>query len=137
MDIDSLTTGQVAAILGTTVRTIQQMVDAGVLDASKTAGGHRRVSRSSVDAVLAARRQAAGIVGTDTPLESVETVTTGAAARILEVSISHIHHLVDRGELPAWKTPGGHRRVRKDAVEAFLESQGRQRSIFELEGVAS
>ena len=37
-------------MLGVTVRTVQLMVDRGDLQAWKTPGGHRRISRSSVDA---------------------------------------------------------------------------------------
>ena len=45
-------------MLGMAVRSVQMMVDRGELRAWKTPGGHRRISRASIDAVLAQRRQA-------------------------------------------------------------------------------
>lgn len=44
----TLTTREVAQQLGLAVRSVQLMVDRGDLDAWKTAGGHRRISRESV-----------------------------------------------------------------------------------------
>ncbi|MBP6484172.1 MAG: helix-turn-helix domain-containing protein, partial [Rhodoferax sp.] len=41
-----------AVALGVSVSTVIQWVDSGVLTAWKTEGGHRRVSRDSIDALL-------------------------------------------------------------------------------------
>ena len=49
---DSLTTSQAAALLGVAPHTVQKWVDAGVLRAWKTVGGHRRVAANSVEAML-------------------------------------------------------------------------------------
>jgi len=49
---DSLTTTQAAALLGVAPHTVQKWVDAGVLRAWKTVGGHRRVDANSVEAML-------------------------------------------------------------------------------------
>lgn len=46
---------EVARMLGLAVRSVQLMVDRGELDAWKTPGGHRRISRASVERWLAAR----------------------------------------------------------------------------------
>jgi excisionase family DNA binding protein len=43
------TTREVARLLGMSVRSVQLMVDRGELEAWKTAGGHRRIARTSVD----------------------------------------------------------------------------------------
>jgi excisionase family DNA binding protein len=56
---DDCTTLEVARLLGLAVRSVQLMVDRGELQAWKTPGGHRRISRASVDAWLA-RRPGAG-----------------------------------------------------------------------------
>ena len=45
------TTREAAELLGVSLRTIQLWVDNGVLEAWKTVGGHRRVSRQSIDAL--------------------------------------------------------------------------------------
>lgn len=52
-DGDFLTTREAAELLGVALRTAQLWVEAGTLRAWKTAGGHRRITRESVDAVLA------------------------------------------------------------------------------------
>ncbi|MEK8034808.1 response regulator [Ideonella sp. DXS29W] len=48
-DGDHVTTVEVARQLGLAVRSVQLMVDRGELEAWRTAGGHRRISRASVD----------------------------------------------------------------------------------------
>lgn len=55
---DYLSTREVAEQLGVAVRTVQLWVESGVLRAWKTAGGHRRITRESVEALLAARAAA-------------------------------------------------------------------------------
>ncbi len=56
-DSEFLSTRQAAQRLGVSLGTVQNMVESGVLDAWKTAGGHRRIPASSVDALLAKRRK--------------------------------------------------------------------------------
>lgn len=53
-------TRDVARLLGLAIRSVQLMVDRGELSAWKTAGGHRRISRASVEALLQRRREGAG-----------------------------------------------------------------------------
>ena len=56
-DSEFLSTRQAAQRLGVSLGTVQNMVENGVLDAWKTAGGHRRIPVSSVDSLLARRRK--------------------------------------------------------------------------------
>lgn len=58
---DYLTTRQAAELLGVALRTVQLWVEAGTLSAWKTAGGHRRITRESVQALL--QRQTAARQG--------------------------------------------------------------------------
>jgi len=51
-------TSQAAKMLGVSLGTVQNMVEEGVLDAWKTSGGHRRIKRESVMALLAKRGSA-------------------------------------------------------------------------------
>jgi len=51
-------TKQAAAIIGVSHRTIQLWVESGILQAWKTAGGHRRITMQSVDKLMAQRREA-------------------------------------------------------------------------------
>lgn len=56
---DDCSTVDVAQRLGLAVRSVQLMVDRGELRAWKTPGGHRRISRASVDEWLAQRKPGA------------------------------------------------------------------------------
>ncbi|GGJ69905.1 helix-turn-helix domain-containing protein [Deinococcus aquiradiocola] len=53
-----LTTREAADRLGVSLRTVQQWVEQGALQAYKTHGGHRRILRSSLDRMLAERESA-------------------------------------------------------------------------------
>lgn len=64
---DLLSTREAAQLLGISLRTAQLWVESGVLRAWKTAGGHRRILRASVEAVLAERRNAVGEAPPPTP----------------------------------------------------------------------
>ena len=50
-----------------------------------------------------------------------EWLTLGQAAKYLGVAQSTIRKWTDAGRLPAFKTPGGHRRYRRGDLDAFLE----------------
>lgn len=50
--------------------------------------------------------------------------TTREAARKLGLAVRSVQLMVDRGELEAWKTPGGHRRISQASVDGWLERQG-------------
>jgi excisionase family DNA binding protein len=54
--------------------------------------------------------------------EQVEWLTLGRAAAYLGVAQSTIRKWCDAGTVPAFTTPGGHRRFRKSDLDAFLES---------------
>lgn len=41
-------------------------------------------------------------------------------AKLLEVDESTVRRLSDSGELPCWRTPGGHRRFSADEVQKYL-----------------
>ena len=47
-----MTTREAGELLGVAVRTVQLWVESGVLPAWRTAGGHRRISRSAVDKLM-------------------------------------------------------------------------------------
>lgn len=52
-----------------------------------------------------------------------EHYTTIEVARILGMAVRSVQLMVDRGDLEAWKTPGGHRRISKDSVERWLATR--------------
>ena len=53
-----------------------------------------------------------------------EWLTLGQAARFLGVAQSTIRKWSDNGRVPAFYTPGGHRRYRRSDLETFLERSG-------------
>src|SRR5438132_13934190 len=53
-----------------------------------------------------------------------EWLTLGQAARFLGVAQSTIRKWSDQGRVPAFYTPGGHRRYRRADLDAFLERSG-------------
>jgi excisionase family DNA binding protein len=53
---DVMTTREAGETLGVALRTVQLWVEAGVLPAWRTAGGHRRIARSAVDKLVAERQ---------------------------------------------------------------------------------
>lgn len=71
----TLTTREAANLLGLAVRSVQLMVDRGDLQAWKTSGGHRRITRASVDAWLTRRPAAARSAHKPTPTGWVNPVS--------------------------------------------------------------
>ena len=56
--------------------------------------------------------------------EESEWLTLGQAARFLGVAQSTIRKWSDQGRVPAFYTPGGHRRYRRADLESFLDRSG-------------
>lgn len=56
----------------------------------------------------------------DTPDTDCSTIE---AARLLGLAVRSVQLMVDRGELEAWKTPGGHRRISRASVQAWLDKR--------------
>ncbi len=52
-----------------------------------------------------------------------EYCSTSEAAQMLGVSLGTVQQMVENGLLDAWKTTGGHRRIRISSVEAFLRKR--------------
>ncbi|MBK8165099.1 MAG: response regulator [bacterium] len=52
------------------------------------------------------------------------TMSTTQVAELLGVSAQTIANWIDNGQLPAGRTPGGHRRVSAQDLLAFLETRG-------------
>jgi excisionase family DNA binding protein len=57
----------------------------------------------------------------DTP--APDHYTTIEVARMLGLAVRSVQLMVDRGELSAWKTAGGHRRISRAAVEQWRSGQ--------------
>ena len=53
-----------------------------------------------------------------------EAISTLEAARQLGLAVRSVQLMVDRGELQAWKTPGGHRRIAQASVDRWRSQRG-------------
>lgn len=52
-----------------------------------------------------------------------EHYTTLEVASMLGLAVRSVQLMVDRNELEAWKTPGGHRRISRDSVERWIQTR--------------
>jgi len=68
---DLMTTREAGETLGVAVRTIQLWVESGVLPAWRTAGGHRRIARASVERLMTERAQMLSPMQSTGPLEGL------------------------------------------------------------------
>ena len=64
--------------------------------------------------------------------ERSEWLTLGRAAEYLGVAQSTIRKWCDAGKVPAFTTPGGHRRFRRSDLDAFLEHSRPGASPFQI-----
>src|ERR1041385_8102535 len=60
----------------------------------------------------------------ETPRREPDWLTLGEAARALGVAQGTIRKWSDQGRVPAFYTPGGHRRFRRGDLESFLARSG-------------
>jgi len=88
------TTLEVARLLGLAVRSVQLMVDRGELDAWKTPGGHRRISRASVDRWLAARPKGPGAASSAASPVHAPSAAAAASRVLLIEDSTHYQNLV-------------------------------------------
>ena len=99
---DVVTTREAAQMLGVALRTVQLWVEAGVLRAWKTAGGHRRIMRSSVDELLRQRVVAIG----EAPAEDANTSRQAPRYRVLVVEDEPALLKLFQLQIDGWKLPG-------------------------------
>lgn len=92
---DLMTTREAGEKLGVAVRTVQLWVEAGLLPAWRTAGGHRRIARGAVEALMAERSQ---ILKPSQP-------TPQALLRVLVVEDDPIMLRLTTQVMAAWKLP--------------------------------
>lgn len=95
------TTQRAAEILGVSVSSIQQLVEAGAIDAWKTRGGHRRIPLA---AVLAYKGQH-GSTAPQTPAAPVARAPQRQQATILVVEDNAMQRQLYQIHLAAWHLP--------------------------------
>jgi excisionase family DNA binding protein len=67
---------------------------------------------------------AASLAETEAALGDKRLYTTHDVGRLLQMDASTISKWIDSGKLTAFRTPGGHRRVRAQDLKAFCSSRG-------------
>lgn len=97
---DVLTTTEAAKILGISVRTAQLMIEGGKLPSWKTPGGHRRVLRSAVDAILPGG--ASAVVAAHVASATVLVVTDEAGRPGFEAVLRRIAHITPVFHTDTW-----------------------------------
>lgn len=95
-----VSTREAANLLGISLRTAQLWVESGVLLAWKTSGGHRRILRKSVDALLAERvRQSGGSISSTASskagLKVVVVEDDQDLLRLIELTLSDLPQNID------------------------------------------
>lgn len=119
---DDYSTLEVARLLGMAVRSVQMMVDRGELDAWKTPGGHRRISRESVERWRASRQHRGGETR-PAPLDAAPAAAAAGPATVLLIEDSvHYQNLI--GLLVRQQFPGVTLQVADDGI-AGLAMAGR------------
>jgi len=54
-------------------------------------------------------------------MSSESYCTTLEVAKILGMAVRSVQLMVDRGDLQAWKTPGGHRRITRESLDRWIK----------------
>ncbi|MBA5637611.1 response regulator [Duganella sp. LX20W] len=102
------TTQQAAEILGISVSSVQQLVEAGVIEAWKTKGGHRRIPRHAVLAYKSAPALAGG-ARTGAALAAVPAAARplGADGRvsIMVIEDNPMQRALYERQIDAWELP--------------------------------
>ena len=65
---------------------------------------------------------------TSTDFSTEDYCGTSYAARLLGLSVATVQSLVEKGEIEAWKTLGGHRRIAVHSINAYLTKNSPQLS---------
>ncbi|MES2508377.1 MAG: response regulator [Pseudomonadota bacterium] len=63
---------------------------------------------------------------TATDFSSEDYCGTSYAAKLLGLSVATVQSLVEKGEIEAWKTLGGHRRIALRSINAYLEKNSKK-----------
>jgi excisionase family DNA binding protein len=63
------------------------------------------------------------------PVNESAVLSTGAVARACGVTPDGVLHWIHAGKLPAFRTPGGHFRVRREDLTEFLRASGCHHSL--------
>jgi excisionase family DNA binding protein len=66
---------------------------------------------------------------TATDFSSEDYCGTSYAAKLLGLSVATVQSLVEKGEIDAWKTLGGHRRIALHSLNAYLAKHSQSAAL--------
>lgn len=121
MEDDVLTTTEAAKLLGISVRTTQLLIEGGGLPSWKTPGGHRRVHRSDVEALLPGSRPQ-GRAHSATVL----VVTNESRRPRFEAVLERVGHVSPQFQMSTWSAAAAVAGRLPAAVVVDLEAWGSQ-----------
>ena len=124
MSTDDYSTLEVARLLGMAVRSVQMMVDRGELEAWKTPGGHRRISRPSVERWRASRQQPRPADTQPAALDALPARTGAPAVPVVLLIEDSVHYQNLIGLLVRQRFPGVSLQIADDGI-AGLAMAGR------------
>jgi excisionase family DNA binding protein len=70
---------------------------------------------------------------TSADFSSEDYCGTSYAARLLGLSVATVQSLVEKGEIEAWKTLGGHRRIALSSINAYLVKNSPQLARVDID----
>tara|TARA_R110001599_G_scaffold64023_3_gene178941 strand:+ start:561088 stop:561819 length:732 start_codon:yes stop_codon:yes gene_type:complete len=94
---DVCTTQQAAIMLGVSVTTVQQLVEAGVIEAWKTKGGHRRIPVAAVETYKAAPGQPA--------VAAIRKAAPPRATSIMVIEDNKMQRGIYEKQISSWNLP--------------------------------
>ncbi len=114
---DSLTTKQVADIFNVTIRAVQLWADRGVINVSRTPGGHRRIAKSEIAKIRQHLQQ-------DPQTESFPgkpDYSTGQTLKILLVEDDKYMLSLYESVISEWSSPPVQVKTASDGYQALIE----------------
>ncbi len=99
------TTPEAARLLGISPSTVQQLVEAGIIKAWKTRGGHRRIPLSAVYAYKAGAAAAQEPAVTSVPAARDAQPRAGQPLQVLVVEDNEMQRVVYQQHFTAWQLP--------------------------------
>ena len=118
------TTQQAAEILGISVSSVQQLVEAGVIEAWKTKGGHRRIPRQAVLDYKTAP-QGGAVAGAG----RAAAAAPGGPASVLVIEDNPMQRAIYERQIAAWQLPLS-LSFCENGYQALLEIARRQPDIL-------
>lgn len=116
------TTTQAAKIFGVTPRTIQMWADSGLIEVTKTLGGHRRITANEIERLsVQLGKKVPDIVPTNTAKSTGEPRQFDGTVRIMFVDDDKDLLKLYQMQIESWQTPKTEVFLASDGYEALLQ----------------